>query len=55
MANMVHYKHRTNLTSTEFRAFEIIPELLRSITEFIDNIQDNLSSEQPVLTEKLTN
>jgi len=55
MANMIHYKHRTYLTSTAIGAFEIIPELRTSITEFIDNIQDNLSSAQPILTDQLTN
>ena len=55
MANMVHYKHSTYLTSTEIRGFELILEPQTSITEFIDYIDENTSSEQAILLDQLTN
>ena len=55
MANMIPYKHRTYLTYTEIRGFELILEPQTSITEFIDYIDDNTSSEQAIPLEQLTN
>jgi hypothetical protein len=55
MANMIRYKHRTNLTSTAIRVFELTLEPKTNFTKFIDFIDDNVSSEQPILTDQLTN
>jgi len=54
MANMIYYKHRTYVKSTAIRDFGLILEPLTSNTEFIDYIQDNLSSTQPILIDQQT-
>jgi len=43
MANLVHYKHITKLTSTVIRGFELIVDPQIHITEFVDFIPDNTS------------
>jgi len=49
MANMIHYKHRTYLTSTAIRGFELILEPQFSFTVFIDYIHNNTSSDSSIL------
>jgi len=55
MANMINYKHRTYLASTAIRGFELILEPQTSITEFIEYVDENTSSEQAILRDHLTN
>jgi hypothetical protein len=54
MANMIHYKYHTCLTSRTIRDFEHTLEAQIRITVFIDYIHDNTFLDSPILTDQLT-